>query len=425
MRKVHQDRYLLLRDLRPEQPYVSPAMRPGNENLCNRVWPVGNGSLWKDERPFYQSPQCTGLQSFPPRDSRRCMRNRTIYAIGNSIGRQAAFGMVEMLGGNPTNRNEQKQLCPKHETTWDASCVTKVGEGTTIKSLYLQWMDGFNYSSRGGFPFFRSIQSPLPASPDVVSPNAYLADDNCVHSSTRDCLRRFFANSTQDDVLIFSVGMSYTRVGAWDEKRFEWRMKTSEEAAAVDMEAWLRASALAFQQHLAGTFAGKVFRQTLSPFVQKKRIRRHDLFMTPYLREVDDLLWKVWSNQSWYTVDQWDINRGREALYDDTLHFNGKLTHAMLHQVLNMLCPGGGDGEKQHWPHPEWRGRLLAVATNTSTNTTPTQQSFQYYHVGATGTLHPVTRAVNGSFPGYVNISRAIIPISSTTLDESLVSAAV
>jgi hypothetical protein len=199
-------------------------------------------------------------------------------------------------------------------------------------------------------------------------------------------------------------------------------MKTAEEAAAVDMDAWLRASAFAFQEHLADTFPGKIFRQTLAPFVHKPRVRRHDLFMTPYLREVDDLLWKVWSNQSWYTIDQWDINDGRGALYDDTLHFNGKLTHAMLHQVLNMLCPGSGDGEKQYWPRPDLRGRLLAVATNT-TNATSAQHSYQYYYVGATGMLHPVVQAANGSFPLYVNTSRAIIPISSTTLDASLVSA--
>jgi hypothetical protein len=44
----------------------------------------------------------------------------------------------------------------------------------------------------------------------------------------------------------------------------------------------------------------------------------------------------------WYTIDQWAINEGRDHLYNDHIHYSGKLTHATLFQVLNMICPQFG-----------------------------------------------------------------------------------
>lgn len=44
-------------------------------------------------------------------------------------------------------------------------------------------------------------------------------------------------------------------------------------------------------------------------------------------------------NTMWYTIDQWAINAGRDYLYNDHIHYSGKLTHATLFQVLNTICP--------------------------------------------------------------------------------------
>ena len=44
----------------------------------------------------------------------------------------------------------------------------------------------------------------------------------------------------------------------------------------------------------------------------------------------------------WYTLDQWEINKGRQRLYNDHVHFVGPLTFAALTQMLNIVCPNGG-----------------------------------------------------------------------------------
>jgi hypothetical protein len=74
--------------------------------------------------------------------------------MGNSVGRQNAFGMVELLGGASVKRENQRDKCPKHETTWDDSCHQDFA-GVKIKYLFIQYMDGFNYTDRHGAPFWK------------------------------------------------------------------------------------------------------------------------------------------------------------------------------------------------------------------------------------------------------------------------------
>jgi hypothetical protein len=45
------------------------------------------------------------------------MEGKTLYVIGNSVPRQAAFDMIELLGGMSTDREHQKEACPKHAGT--------------------------------------------------------------------------------------------------------------------------------------------------------------------------------------------------------------------------------------------------------------------------------------------------------------------
>lgn len=74
--------------------------------------------------------------------------------MGNSVGRQSAFGMVELLGGGNVKREDQRDMCPKHETTWDDSCHQEFA-GVKIRYLFMQFMDGFNYTDRNGAPFWK------------------------------------------------------------------------------------------------------------------------------------------------------------------------------------------------------------------------------------------------------------------------------
>ena len=91
-------------------------------NLCHRTIP-GQGE-WLDHPPYWIPKNCNmpkAIDIFDEDSSKECMKGRTIYTIGNSVGRQMLFGLLEMLGGAYVKRSDQRDLCPKHETTWLSS----------------------------------------------------------------------------------------------------------------------------------------------------------------------------------------------------------------------------------------------------------------------------------------------------------------
>lgn len=72
--------------------------------------------------------------------------------MGISTARQIAFSAVTALGGDKINRLKQIELCPLNDQIWGDSCHQNL-KGVTIKFLFLHFMDGFNYTDRGGFNF--------------------------------------------------------------------------------------------------------------------------------------------------------------------------------------------------------------------------------------------------------------------------------
>ncbi len=211
---------------------------------------------------------------------------------------------------------------------------------TKIKYLHLQYIDGFDYSTRGGFPYLMTVHSSHEHfhllnkskvnSPTDVQPWWQNPTDSCTNSSdTASCLKTFFAGSTANDVLIFSVGLSYA---------FNLPNK------AIDIHAWLKDSTVHFKRNLDSIFKGHVFRVSLS------QTTKRDAFHTPLLQEVDAQLYELWKpgagsvsadTRDWHHIDQWAINKDRDHLYADRLHFPGNLSLATVHQVLNTLCPVG------------------------------------------------------------------------------------
>jgi len=125
---------------------------PTPARWCNRETPVENG-VFKLEPPYWQYPGCPNLP-FDTNATQKCMAGRTLYVMGNSVGRQSAFGMVELLGGANVKREDQRDMCPKHETTWDDSCHQEFAN-VKIRYLFMQFVDGFNYTDRNGAPFWK------------------------------------------------------------------------------------------------------------------------------------------------------------------------------------------------------------------------------------------------------------------------------
>lgn len=342
---------------------------------CHRDWPA-RGGRWTWEPPYWETEGCPN-QAFGTAAATECMKGRTLYVIGNSVARQMAFGMVEVLGGLGVKRENQRDSCPKHETTWGDSCHQEFA-GVKIRYLFIQFMDGFFYGVRNGFPFYRWkdastgkwVTGRLPVgmnidrlhtvagsgdSPEEYSgKEKYWVDDNCIHQTTRSCLAAFFNGSQPHDVLIFTLGMSYA-------------LHTQEEEdgraflnVSVDTRQWLVSSASAWRAHLAATFNGQVFRTTLAQLAPG----RSAAHMTPLMKNTNEAVWPVWRPGSedlpWYTIDQWAINEGREGLYNDHVHFNGMLTQATLQNVVNELCPGRGDARNISWPRPDLARQVVA-----------------------------------------------------------------
>jgi hypothetical protein len=89
---------------------------------CHRFFPSRKGGTWIDSPPYW-IPNCRQNKTniFDRNATVSCLKGRTIYAIGNSVGRQALFGVLEMLGGATVKRENQRDMCEKHETFWGDS----------------------------------------------------------------------------------------------------------------------------------------------------------------------------------------------------------------------------------------------------------------------------------------------------------------
>lgn len=343
--------------------YAAPGKR---DYLCNRVWPA-TGGVFKTSPPYWTLPGCP-TQAFSRENVTSCMKGRTLYVMGNSVARQNAINMVELLGGYGVLRENQKEMCPRHGTTWGDSCHQEF-VGVKIRYLFLQYMDGFDYTNRSGFPFYRhrvmedgkytlkTGRLPDRNSTYGMRPNdlahtktSFGEDDSCILKSMRACLREFFADSKEDDVLIFTQGTSYPLPSKEEVAAQELKALAGE--PQLDMQAWLTASASAFQAHVAATFKGQVF-QVMTAQLHS---RKSEASLTPMMHRVNDLLYTLWQGSSedrpWHTIDQWAINQDREYMYNDHVHFNGPLSHATLYQMLNELCPEQGDPSPVAWPMP-------------------------------------------------------------------------
>lgn len=341
-----------------------------------------------------------------------------------------------MLGGNPVSRAGQRDQCSKVELRWKDSCHHNYA-GVKFKHLFMQYMDGLDYTERNGFPFFRykdpvsgrwttgkiarNATSPTGTGTEELQQQYYglprdqdvelwqpVLDGNCVQQDTRECLEHFFAGSTERDVAVFTLGMPYG---------FFMQPNRAEpnRPVSVDFEHWLVASAGAFRAHLSAAFKGQVFRITHAEFNPTGM----DASRTPGLQRVNDLLWQVWQpgaeEKPWYTIDQWPINHGRHSLYDDDIHYNGPLTHASMHQVLNELCPGGG---KTTWSHPlpgqsvteALRAAPMVVLVKVALSATQ-----NWYLVLANGTRHNVPNM--DTLAGLAVPERDIVRLRASDLD--------
>lgn len=116
--------------------------------------------------PYWHDQDCRYNNYFAANDISRCLSNRTVYFIGISTMRQYFFSLRYLLNGHMDDRERQKKLCSKGNrsvadtgasaiTSSSESCIHQ-HESTKLKFLYFHYLDGFNYTSRGGFKYLLS-----------------------------------------------------------------------------------------------------------------------------------------------------------------------------------------------------------------------------------------------------------------------------
>lgn len=320
--------------------------------FCQVTFPQ-NGTWFESEWPYWQDDNCPPTVHLSKDQIVQCLRNRTVFVMGNSIARQFGFTLAHMLTDHKHDeysRHVQKQLCLKNVTNFLASKCKLDIEGVHIRPMTMEYYDGVNYTSRGGFPFTKNVpvypagQSPYNTAYDLVdlrSEPPLLARQDCGPMSMRTCYHEFFANSTRDDVLIFQIGLAYSYFGL------------NFTHPKIDKEKWLIHDVAAFRQHLEAVFKGTVFMLTMSPKnsaridTERKKAQHYQM---KYLNDViiKSAFFPVSSRlegepeynaSKWYVIDLWPICYDRAPkYYADEIHFPGPLANAIVMQILNRFC---------------------------------------------------------------------------------------
>lgn len=284
---------------------------------------------WLGRAPWWKVKGCA-TRAFDGDATAQCLSNKTLYIIGISTARQFAFSIMQTMGAEEITRQAQKALCALNSQHWEPTCRQEY-RGVKIKFLFLSYMDGFDYSHRGGFPYHfkppigahhhSNFNEAIGNATDEVALHPH---DGCsMFKTVRLCLQNFYANSSNNDVTIFQMGLG----------------QFSETSKVVDLDAWLRDSAVAFRAHITATFRGQ------AAFFIALSQQHHDWeHRSANLERGNQILAPIFNRTQstfiqWFTIDQWAINRGRQALYNDRIHFAGKLTDASVQQILNALCP--------------------------------------------------------------------------------------
>ena len=85
--------------------------------VCFKDFPVLESEYFEIP-PYWQAKHCP-IEVFTMSEIRKCLYKRTVYVMGNSVARQGAFNLLEMLGGIAEDREKQKVLCPKVSASWE------------------------------------------------------------------------------------------------------------------------------------------------------------------------------------------------------------------------------------------------------------------------------------------------------------------
>ena len=203
---------------------------------CGRTWPIrGAWSITNNEWRYAPS-NCEMAPLAAPGAAAplaRCLENRRVFALGNSVARQFAFELPALINNVPrVSISEQKVTCAKDTLNLER-CVLDAGNGTIVRPLWFLHLNGWPGS---GLELVR---------PDIyLNPKRGWEGDVCGTMPVEDCLRGIFGDAPpESDVLLFNIGIAYA---IWDP------------AGVEDVRTWRLDAARAFIRALRATFRGTV-----------------------------------------------------------------------------------------------------------------------------------------------------------------------
>lgn len=242
--------------------------------------------------------------------ARSCLRDRRVFALGNSIARQFAFELPAVVDNAPVvARVDQKGLCSKTGLAPER-CETRFGDGSVAWSAWFLYFDGL---------------PTRPAHPDSLIPGWEV--DTCGHLNVSDCVRSLTEGASADDIMLTNVGIAYA---LWD--------PDSEE----DVQAWRRAAVRNFIAGVNSVFPGTVVYMPVSPMRNSHAFGEFPKRLTYERAErLNELvLEEILQGSSWHVFDVWSMMKPvlYTPVYNDAYHFQGVGTRAGWNILLRMLC---------------------------------------------------------------------------------------
>jgi hypothetical protein len=287
-------------------------------------WPAG--SFDASTPPFWRpdpvaQPGCD-VRAFDGDNVETCLANRTVFVMGNSVGRGYFFELPAMLTHTAApDRGWQKEECTK--VPGDAGDMwLGVSCANEVPSLGMH----------GDFLWWQWFWTP----PPFVG-HDHLFADNCADAgSPGACYARFLENATERDYLVFSSGLilseQYSKLaplGFW--------YNVSADGANVSWP-WLEESVTRFAAALTAPGLTRIPVRHMLYATTTEVIGGDNVNAVTHV--LNRVVVPILQAAGIGIVDQRTINEGHANLYgeNDATHFPGVLSQAFWHVALSQLC---------------------------------------------------------------------------------------
>ena len=311
-----------------------PALRgrsPPPLPSCARRWPW-SGTFHKDSPPYWRPiPSQCALPSRPKSELVRCLAGRTVYVMGNSVGRGFFYELSRVLTDetNIAAREEQKQSCEKTNTLVNGSAAHMLKASSCTAELP-------SVNVNAAF-MWRQWMWDTPR----LLPGNHVCADMCGSGPPDTCMARFLGDATERDILIVNMGLITSDDGAIDVMvRGGEAMNTSSplnngESPVRGDWPWWKSQTLDFLHALPALTRiplARTFLATTTNILDDAKINSR-------VAVTNAVAAPLFLAAGARVIDMNSVARGQDALYEDVTHIPGPLSQALWYAVIAEVCP--------------------------------------------------------------------------------------